>query len=317
MKKGKQTVSTKCLSNRKNSGLLYELRKNWIIYLMFLPVAAYYILFCYKPMYGALIAFQNYTPSKGMLGSQWVGFKHFIDFFSNYYFWRILKNTLVISVTSIVFGFPAPILLALLLNEITGNKFKRTVQTISYIPHFISLVVICGMIKSFTSDNGIITSIVAALGGSRVSLLSDPKAFVPIYVISDIWQGIGWGSILYLAAITGINQELYEAAEIDGANRWRQTLCVTLPGIAETIIIMLILRLGSILNVGYEKIILLYNEMTRETADVISSFVYRKGLLERSWSYSSAVGLFNSVVNFGFVIVANAIARRFSDTSLW
>lgn len=317
MKRQKAAVAAERAVVGKHSGFLYELRKNWMIYLMFVPIALYYLLFCYKPMYGALIAFQNYSPSKGILGSQWVGFRHFIDFFNNYYFWRILKNTLVISASSIIFGFPAPILLALLINEIRSNAFKRTVQTISYIPHFISLVVICGMIKSFTSDNGMITDLFVLFGGRRVSLLSKAEAFVPIYVISDIWQGLGWGSIIYLAAMTGINQELYEAATIDGANRWKQTLHVTIPGIAPTIIIMLILRLGSVLNVGYEKIILLYNELTRETADVISSFVYRKGLQEMNWSYSTAVGLFNSVVNFGFIIVTNAISRRVSGTSLW
>ncbi len=304
-------------ADNKHHGFTYELRKNWMIYLMFLPVAIYYILFAYKPMYGALIAFQNYVPAKGIMGSDWVGFKHFTDFFTNFYFWRIMKNTLIISGASIIYGFPAPIILALLMNEIRSNTFKRSVQTISYIPHFISMVVVCGMIKTFTADNGLITSMVVALGGEKASLLTNAKAFVPIYVISSIWQEIGWGSIVYLAALTGINQELYEAASIDGANRWKQTLHVTLPGIAPTITIMLILRLGSVLNVGYEKIILLYNEMTRETADVISSFVYRKGLLEANLSYSTAVGLFNSVVNFGFIILSNAISRKVSETSLW
>lgn len=304
-------------AGNKHHGFKYELRKNWMIYLMFLPVAIYYILFAYKPMYGALIAFQNYVPAKGIWGSDWVGFKHFTDFFTNFYFWRIMKNTLIISGASILFGFPAPIILALLMNEIRSNSFKRTVQTISYIPHFISMVVVCGMIKTFTADNGIITNLVVAMGGEKMSLLTNANAFVPIYVISGIWQEIGWGSIVYLAALTGINQELYEAASIDGANRWKQTLHVTLPGIAPTITIMLILRLGSVLNVGYEKIILLYNEMTRETADVISSFVYRKGLLEANLSYSTAVGLFNSVVNFGFIILSNAISRKVSETSLW
>lgn len=303
--------------DRPASPILNELKNNWMVYLMFLPVAVYYICFVFKPMYGALIAFQNYVPAKGMMGSQWVGFKHFIDFFNNHYFVRILKNTLVISFASIIFGFPMPIIMALLLNEIKGSFFKRTVQTISYIPHFISLVVICGMIKTFTASNGIITQMIVALGGSDVSILSNPKAFVPMYIISDIWQNVGWDSIIYLAALTGINQELYEAATIDGANRWQQTIHVTLPGIAPTIIILLILRLGSVLGLGYEKIILLYNEMTRETADVISSFVYRKGLLEMSWSYSSAVGLFNSVVNFIMIILTNAVSRKVTDTSLW
>ena len=294
-----------------------EWKKNWLLYLMFLPVAVYYLLFAYKPMYGALIAFQDYEPMKGMAGSEWVGLHHFIEFFTNYYFWRILKNTVVISVSSIVFGFPAPIILALLLNEITSSKFKRTVQTVSYIPHFISMVVICGMIKVFTADNGIIMDLLCFFGVPRQPLLSNASAFVPIYIVSDIWQGIGWGSIIYLAALTNIDQSLYEAATIDGANRWRQTLHVTLPGIAPTIIIMLILRLGSILGVGYEKIILLYSPLTYETADVISSFVYRKGLQEFNWSYSTAVGLFNSVVNFAFLALANTISRRLGDTSLW
>ena len=298
-------------------GFKAEWKKNRLLYLMFVPVALYYLLFAYKPMYGAIIAFQDYEPMKGIAGSDWVGFQHFVDFFNNYYFWRILKNTLVISVTSIVFGFPAPIILALLLNEVTGDKFRRTVQTLSYIPHFISMVVICGMIKVFTADNGIIMDLLNLFGVPRQPLLNNASAFVPIYIVSDIWQGVGWGSIIYLAALTNIDHALYEAATIDGANRWQQTLNVTLPGIAPTIIIMLILRLGSILGVGYETIILLSSPLTYDTADVISSFVYRKGLQEFNWSYSTAVGLFNSVVNFIFLIVANTISRKIGDTSLW
>ncbi|MBE7030470.1 MAG: sugar ABC transporter permease [Ruminococcaceae bacterium] len=292
-------------------------KKHWILYMMFIPVAVYYLLFYYKPMYGILMAFQDYQPMKGMLGSDWVGFMHFKDFFQNYYFWRIVKNTVIISGASIIFGFPAPIILALLLNEVGSTKFKRSVQTISYMPHFISMVVICGMIRVFVADNGIITDLLVLFGMERQPLLSNPDAFVPILVISEIWQGMGWGSIIYLAALTGIDQTLYEAAVIDGANRWKQTLHVTIPGIAPTIIIMLILRLGSILSVGYEKIILLYNPLTYETGDVISSFVYRKGLQEMNWSYSTAVGLFNSVVNFVFLMITNSISRRVSETSLW
>lgn len=293
------------------------LKKNKALYLMFLPVAIYYLLFAYKPMYGAIIAFQNYNPMNGILGSEWVGFKHFSDFFNNYYFWRILKNTLLISVSSIVFGFPAPIILALLMNEIRNNGFKRVTQTLSYIPHFISLVVICGMIKDFTSDTGIIMDVLSRFGFERESLLTKSEAFVPIYIISDIWQGIGWGSIIYLAALTNIDPALYEAATIDGANRWQQTIHVTLPGISSTIIIMLILRVGGLLSVGYEKIILLYSPLTYETADVISSFVYRKGLLETNWSYSTAIGLFNSVFNFLLLVFTNKLSAKLSDTSLW
>lgn len=292
-------------------------RQNWLLYVMFIPIALYYLLFSYKPMYGILMAFQDYDPMKGVMGSEWVGLQHFIDFFQNYYFWRILRNTLVISGASIVFGFPAPIILALLLNEIGNSKFKRTVQTVSYMPHFISMVVICGMIKNFVADNGIVMDFLALFGMERQPLLNNPNAFVPIIIISDIWQGVGWGSIIFLAALTGIDQSLYEAAVIDGANRWKQTIHITIPGIAPTIIIMLILRLGSILSVGYEKIILLYNPLTYETGDVISSFVYRKGLQEMNWSYSTAVGLFNSVVNFIFLVITNGISRRVSETSLW
>lgn len=289
-------------------------------YIMAIPVVAFYLLFCYKPMYGILIAFKDYSPAAGIWGSDWApnhGLQHFVDFFQSYYFGRILKNTLVISLTSILFGFPAPIILALLLNELRNEKFKRITQTISYMPHFISLVVICSMIKMFTSDKGLVTYLLSFLGGPEISLLTKPQYFVPIYVISGIWQELGWGAIIYLAALSGIDQELYEAARIDGANRWQQTLHVTLPGISSTIIIMLLLRMGSVMSVGYEKIILLYNEGIYETADVISTFVYRKGLQDFQWSYSTAVGIFNSVINFIIVVLFNRISRKFGEVSLW
>ena len=289
-------------------------------YVMAIPVVAFYLLFCYKPMYGIIIAFKDYSPAAGIWGSDWAsnhGLQNFIDFFQSYYFGRILKNTLVISLTSILFGFPAPIILALLLNELRNEKFKRITQTISYMPHFISLVVICSMIKMFTSDKGLVTYLLSFLGGPEISLLTKPQYFVPIYVISGIGQELGWGAIIYLAALSGIDQELYEAARIDGANRWQQTLHVTLPGISSTIIIMLLLRMGSVMSVGYEKIILLYNEGIYETADVISTFVYRKGLQDFQWSYSTAVGIFNSVINFIIVVLFNRISRKFGEVSLW
>lgn len=294
-----------------------DMRRNYPLYLIIIPVLAYYIIFCYKPMYGAIIAFKEYTPSLGILGSPWVGFDQFIKFFTAPDFARILKNTLVISITCIVFGFPAPIILALLFNELRNAKFKSVAQTISYLPHFISLVVVCGLIKTFVSQGGIIFQLVTALGGKNVGLLSRPECFVPIYLLSDIWQGVGWGSIIYLAALSGIDQELYEAAKIDGAGKWKQTLHVTLPGIAPTIIIMFILRMGSLLSVGYEKIILLYNPLIYQTSDVISSYVYRVGLGQQSWSYSTAVGLVNSVVNFGIIMLTNRISAKYSETSLW
>lgn len=294
-----------------------DLKVNKSIYIMFLPVLAYYLIFHYKPMYGAIIAFKDFTPIKGIMGSEWIGFKNFVDFFTSFYFWRVFKNTLVISFSTLIFGFPAPIILALLINELKSKIFSRTVQTITYMPHFISLVVICGIIRTFTMDTGIINDIIAFFGGQRVTLLSQPNMFVPIYVISGIWQEVGWGSIIYLAAMAGIDQELYEAAKIDGAGRWKQTLHVTLPGIAPTIIILLILRMGSLLNVGFEKIILLYSPATYETADVISSFVYRKGLQEFNWSFSSAVGLFNQVINFILLICTNWISKKVNESSLW
>lgn len=299
-----------------------DLRKNYAAYLLFLPVIVYYIIFAYKPMYGLIIAFKNYTPARGILASPWAdmfGLRHFIDFFGSYYFGRLIRNTLVISVTSLVVTFPAPIILALLLNEVAHEPFKRTVQTLSYLPHFISLVVICGMIQLFVDGNGFITQAMATMGlaSKGTSLLSHPQMFVPIYVISGLWQTIGWDAIIYISALSGVDQELYEAATMDGASRWKQTIHVTIPGIMSTIIVMFILRMGTVMSVGYEKIILLYNPGIYDTADVISSFVYRKGLLEANWSFSAAVGMFNSIINLVLVLVSNRISKKVTDMGLW
>ena len=268
-------------------------------------------------MYGTIIAFKNFTPAKGIMNSPWAGLQHFKNFFSSVYFGRVLKNTLIISITQLIFGFPAPIILALLINELRNRAFSRTVQTIGYMPHFISLVVLCGMIKQFTSDSGFITLLLSHVGLKKQTMLNQSGLFVPIYVISGIWQNMGWGSIIYLAALTGIDPELYDAAKIDGAGRWKQTLYVTIPCLLPTIIILLILRTGNILSVGSEKIILLYNPAIYKTSDVISSYVYRQGLLNSDWSYSTAVGLFNSVVNFALVVTVNKISRKTSEISLW
>lgn len=284
---------------------------------MMVPVLAYYATFHYAPMYGALIAFKEYTPNKGILGSAWVGFQHFNDFFSSYYFWRILKNTVIISLYSLIFEFPAPIILAILINELTNKRFQRFVQTVTYMPYFISLIVIAGMIKDFTNNGGLINNFLTYFGANDTAMLQKPEMFRTIYILSEIWQKIGWESIIYLAALMGIDQEQYEAAKIDGANRIRQIWHITLPGILPTIAIMFILRMGNLLNVGFEKIILLYNPSTYDTADVISSFVYRKGLIEFGWSYSSAVGLFNSVINLALLITANKISKKISENSLW
>ncbi|MCL6613157.1 MAG: ABC transporter permease subunit [Firmicutes bacterium] len=294
-----------------------DFKINKQLYLMILPVIIYYILFHYKPMYGAIIAFKDFSPLLGIERSPWVGFKHFKDFFNGYYFWRILRNTIVISLNSLLFGFPAPIIFALLLNELRNQRFKRIVQTVTYMPHFISLVVICGMIKEFTMSTGVIPDILSHFGFEKTNLLDKPHLFVPIYVLSGIWQEVGWESIIYLAALASIDPELYEAAAIDGAGRWKQLWNVTLPGIVPTIMILLVLRIGRLLSVGHEKIILLYNPAIYETADVISSFVYRKGLQEFNWSYSAAVGMFNSVINLFLLVMANRFSRKISESSLW
>lgn len=294
-----------------------DLKKNRSLYFLMLPVIAFYIIFCYLPMYGVIIAFQDYDPAWGVLGSPWVGLRNFKEFFTSMFFMRTLKNTLNISFTGLIFGFPAPIILALLINELSNKHFVKTVQTLTYLPHFISLVVLCGMIKDFTNKDGVITQFLMLFGFENKSMLIKPEYFVPIYVISDIWQGVGWGSIIYISALLGVDQQLYEACEIDGGGRIIQTIHITLPCILPTIVIMLILRLGGILNVGYEKIILLYNTSTYKTADVISTFVYRKGLQEFNWSYGTAVSMFNSLVNIVFLVAANMISRKVTQTSLW
>ncbi|WP_442953078.1 ABC transporter permease [Paenibacillus sp. Soil750] len=298
-------------------GLLLDIRKNKLLYVMLLPVLLYYVVFHYAPMYGALIAFKDYSPRIGIWGSDWVGFEHFVNFFNGAYFWRTIKNTVLISFYQLLFGFPAPIILALLLNELKHALFKRMVQTVTYMPHFISLIVICGILKDFTTSDGVINDIIAFFGGERSTFLLEPSLFRTVYVSSGIWQNIGWGTIIFLAALTGIDQEQYEAARIDGAGRWKQMTNVTLPGIMPIIIILLILDIGKMMNVGFEKIILLYNPGTYETADVISSYVYRVGLQDFNYSYSSAVGLFNSVINFALLISSNWLSRKFNDTSLW
>lgn len=294
-----------------------DFRKNKFLYFLIIPVIVYYLVFMYWPMYGVQIAFKDFSPGLGIFHSPWAGFKHFYAFFTGRYFVRVFSNTLLISSYGLLFGFTSQIVFALLLNEIYNQKFRRSIQTISYLPHFISLVVICGIIKDFVATDGIINDIMAFLGGGRVSFLQEPEYFRAIYIISGIWQEMGWNSIIYIAALSMISPQLYEASVIDGAGRWKQLWNITLPGILPTITILLILNIGRLLNVGFEKIILLYNPATYDTADVISSFVYRKGLQEMNFSYSTAVGLFNSVINFVLLITANFISRKVSENSLW
>lgn len=294
-----------------------DLVRNRNIYLMLVPVLVYYAIFHYGPMYGLLIAFKDYGMADGVWGSPWVGFAHFQNFFENPYFWRLLRNTLTISVYELLFAFPAPIILALLLNEIRLVMFKRVVQTISYLPHFISIVVVAGMLVDFFARDGLINSIVHFFGYEPIAFWQESGWFRSLYVSSGIWQGIGWGSIIYLAAMSSIDPTLYDAARIDGAGRWKQTVHITIPGIMPTIVILFILNVGSMLAVGSEKIILLYNPLTYETADVISTYVYRKGILGADFGYSAAVGLFNSVISFILLVLANTVSKRVSEHKLW
>ena len=313
----KEVLSAGIEKTKRLGSVAADLRKNYLLYLISLPGILFYILFAYLPLYGILIAFKDYSPMDGIWGSQWVGLKHFIDFFSSVSFVRVVRNTLLLNFYLIVFGFPAPIILALLLNEVRHKFFKRTVQTITYMPHFISMVVICGIIVDFTSSSGIITQLFRWLGFDYVNLLQEAHLFRGIYVVSDIWQSVGWGSIIYLAALSGVDSALYEAASIDGAGKLKQLFHVTLPAITPTIVIMLIMRIGNIMSLGADKVILLYNPVTYETAYIISSFVYRKGLIEADQSFATAVGLFNSVINFLLVFAANKTSRKLSGSSLW
>ncbi len=291
--------------------------KHWELYLLMLPVLTFYLLWAYGPMYGIIIAFKDFSPRKGILGSPWIGFTYFRDFFDGPYAWRVIRNTFLISFWNIMFGFPLPLVLALMLSELRNIHFKRTVQTITYMPYFISLIVICGMLVDFSASDGVFGAVTELIGGKPRNILAAPEFFRAIYVGSELWQRLGWNSIIFCAALAAINPELYEAATIDGAGKMRQVFIITLPSILPTIAILLILRVGAMMSVGFEKIILLYNGLTYETADVISSYVYRKGIIDANFSFATAIGLFNSVVNFALVVTANYLSRKMTETSLF
>ncbi|MDR1263184.1 MAG: ABC transporter permease subunit [Oscillospiraceae bacterium] len=297
--------------------IIRDMRKHWPVYLMILPTLVYYVVWAYGPMQGIVIAFNDYAPKKGFWGSNWAGLKWFREFFRSPFALRTIRNTLMINILNLLIGFPAPILLALMLNELTSTGYKRAVQTVTYIPHFISLVVLCGLLIDFVSSDGAVTSFLKLFGFPSVNLLGQARYFRSVYIVSDLWQHLGWNSIIYLSALASIQMELYEAARIDGAGKLKQVWHVTLPGIAPTITILLILQIGSMMSVGYEKIILLYNSITYETADVVSSYVYRVGIEDADFSRSTAVNLFNSLINFSLVVSANRLSRAMSETSLW
>ena len=292
-----------------------RIRKGLVLLTFILPGLIYYIVFHYAPMYGVIIAFKDYNPFVGFLQSPWVGMKHFRTFFESLYFSRLLKNTFLLSFTSLVFSFPMPILFALLLYEVKAGKLRSAMQSISYFPHFISTVDVCGLIRQFTSDFGIINAIIELMGGSSIRFLNEPGWFRPVYIISGIWQGMGWGSIIYYATLTSIDVSLFESAEIDGATRLQKIYYISIPSLIPTIVTLLLMNLGNLMNVGYEKVLLLYNSSIYKTADIISTYVYRQGIINLQYSFAAAVGLFNSVICL--IVFFNWLARRVAHTSLW
>ena len=288
------------------------------LWLLAVPAVVYYFLFHYLPMYGLLIAFKDFSPFRGILGSPWAGLVWFEQFFNSIHFVRTVRNTLLLNFYGFFFNFTVPIIFALLLNEVHSSLFRRWVQTISYVPHFVSIVVVVGLINAmFNSENGLVNTVLGRLGMEPVPFLILPGWFRPLYIGSDIWQHFGWRAIIYLAALTAIDQEQYDAAWVDGANRWQQLRFITLPGIAPTIIILMILYVGQMMSVGFEKILLMYGPGTYETADVISTFVYRRGITGGDYSFAAAAGLFNSVINLTLILFVNRLSKQLTGTSLW
>ena len=314
-----QTASAaKPKSQRFVSRLQRDLSKNWDAYLLLVPAILFYLLFCYKPMYGVIIAFKNFSTGKGIVASEWVGLKHFLSFFKSYYFGRLLRNTLTISLYNLALGFPLPILLALLLNEVTSKRYKKLVQTITYAPHFLSAVVLVSIINAmFSTSTGIINNLIVLFGGEKVAFTTDPRIFKSLYVLSGVWQNMGWNSIIYMAALSGIDPTLYEAGRVDGASRWQMLWRITLPCLAPTICIVLILQCGRLMSLGYEKIYLMQNDLNIAASEVISTYVYKSGLINAEYSFSTAVGLFNSVINCILLFTVNFITGKLSDTRIF
>ena len=296
------------------------IRDRWLYLIMILP-CLYYLLFHYYPMYGVTLAFKQYKPKLGIIGSPWAsqhGMKYVLQVVGDPYFWTVFKNTIVLNVVNLAITFPAPIILALLLNEVASDRYKRVVQTVTYLPHFLSTVVVVGMMNTMFSSSGIVNELLGKIGLGPFAFLNDAQYFRPMYIGSNIWQNIGWDSIIFLAALSGLDQALYEAARIDGAGRWKQTIHITIPGILPTIVIMLILAMGKIMNVSYQKILLMMTGSNQSVSDVISTYVYRIGIAEgMQFSYSTAIGLFQSVVSLMMLTLVNGISRKVSDSSLW
>ena len=308
-------------SDAKKKTMLQLIGRDKHLMLMFLPVFLYYVVFCYLPMAGLLMGFQNYKMGTGFMGlftSQWVGLKWFEQFFSSVFAWRLIRNTFLLSFYSLLFGFPIPIIFAICITQLRAKRFAKVAQVITYLPYFISTVVVIGMMTNFLSpSNGIINEFIVRLGGKKINFMSNPAWFRKLYVISGSWQSFGFNSIIFVAAIMGIDPALYEAMRVDGASRWQQIIHLIIPMIADTVILLLIMTLGNLLNVGFEKVYLMYSPAVYETGDVISTYVYRQGIENKNFGYASAVGLFYSAVGFIFVIGSNTLARRVTGSSLW
>lgn len=303
---------------KKQSKFMRNFKKYYGIYLLLIPTLIYVLVYYYFPMYGVQIAFRDFSPSKGILESTWVGFKYFERFMSSYRFGELLKNTLQISILSFVCSFPVPIILALLLNQFKFKKYRSFIQTVIYAPNFITTVVIVGMLSLFLSPyNGIVNHMIKAMGGEAIFFMGDEAWFLPVYILSGIWQGAGFGTIIYLGALSGVSPELYEAARMDGASKLQTIRHIDFPAITPTIVIMLILSIGGIMNVGFEKVFLMQNDLNKGVSDIISTYVYEIGIQQAQYSYSAAIGMFNSVVNAILLVVANQISKKVSDTSLW
>jgi len=305
------------MSKKRNRVGLYYVIHNWDLYILLLPGILLTILFKYVPIYGIIIAFKDFKIFDGFWGSPWVGLKHFNRVFSDSYFYLVLWNSFIISVYKLVWIFPMPIILSILLNEVRNIYFKRTIQTVVYLPHFLSWAVVYGIFYALLSNDGPFNDILAMLGMKRIPFFVTPRVFRGVLVATDAWKSVGWGTIIYLAALTSIDPELYDSSKIDGANKFQQVIYITLPGIMSTVIVMLVLRLSSLLNAGFEQIFIMYNPTVYNVADVIDTYVYRTGLGRQEFSYASAVGLFNSVVSFILIILSNALARRYSGRSIW
>lgn len=311
-KKGKEIVGQ---SGRKD--LWRRMKKNYVLYLLLLPSVIYIILFHYAPMYGVQMAFRDYVPAKGMWGSNWVGLKHFFNFFHSYYFERLMKNTLLLSFYQLVAGFPVPILLALVFNYTTLKKLGKFGQTITFMPHFISTVVLVGMLYVFLGTSGIVNQIIKLLGGLEVAFWGEADFFRHIYVWSDVWQNMGWNAVIYITALAGVSPELHEAAIVDGATKMQRIFHVDFPALLPTMVTLLILNTGSVLNVGFEKAYLMQNDINVTVSEIISTYVYKTGLIGAQFSYSTAIGLFNNVINFILLLIVNKASKKVSGTGLW